>query len=163
VCSASGTTYAQYVWGIFFSNEPNSGWFSGKVTPADKNFTAAKGELLREQIQSGMASCKGKSLDVMTYSPADLSWAATTVGTTSPTGSITVTNKQLTAVTGLSVSVFGDFLESTTCGASLASGASCTIKVNFKPTVTGERTGAVIVSDAGSGEPQTIQLTGTGK
>ena len=163
VCSASGTTYAEYTWGIFFSNEPNSGYYSGKVTPADSNFTTAKGELLREQIQAGMASCNGRSLDVMTYSPADLVFATTHVGTTTASKSVTVTNHQLTAVSGLAVSIFGDFSETNSCGATLASGASCTVTVRFTPTVTGERTGAVIVSDGGTGQPQTIQLTGTGQ
>ena len=161
-CSASGTTYSEYVWGIFFSNVPNSGWYSGKVTSADNDFTTAKGELLREQIQAGMASCSGKSLEVMTYSPADLVFGSTAVGHSTAFKTITVTNKQLTTVTGIGVTIFGDFSETNNCPASLGSGKSCTINVSFTPTVAGERTGAVIVGDAGTGEPQTIQLTGTG-
>ena len=162
VCSASATTYAEYVWGIMFSNEPYNGWTPQTVTQTDNNFTIAKSELLREQIQAGMASCKGKSLKVMTYSPADLVFASTAVGGTTAAKTVKITNNQTTAVTGLSVSIFGDFTQTSNCGTSLAAGASCTVSVKFKPSDLGERTGAVIVSDNGNGEPQTIELTGTG-
>lgn len=162
VCTASGTTYAEYVWGIMFANEPTSGWSGSFNTQTDLNFTTAKSELMREQIKAGMASCNGRSLDVMSYSPADLVFASTTVGMTTPSKSVTLTNNQPGKVTGLSISIFGDFTETSTCGRSLDSGKSCTISVDFTPTATGERTGAVIVTDDGTGQPQTIQLTGTG-
>lgn len=167
-CTASGTTYAEYVWGIMFSNEPDAAFnlntgVTSTSSPTDHNFFAAKSELMREQIAAGMASCKGKSLKVMTYSPADLVFATTTVGQSTASKSVTVTNNQSTSATGLSVSVFGDFSESSNCGATLAAGASCTVNVTFKPTATGERTGAVIVTDNGNGQPQTIELTGTGQ
>jgi len=163
VCSASGTTYSEYVWGIFFSNVPNSNYYNGKVTTTDNNFNTAKSELMREQIQAGMASCAGRSLDVMTYSPADLVFAAANIGATARGAkTITVTNNQLVPVTGLSISIFGDFSQTNNCPTSLANGKSCTVTVSFTPTTFGERTGAVIVSDGGTGQPQTIQLTGTG-
>jgi hypothetical protein len=163
VCTASGAvTYAQYTWGIFFSNAPDNSWYSGKTTVADTNFTAAKSELMRGQIATGMQSCAGKSLNVMTYSPGDLVFSSQTVGTTSAAKTITVTNKQATAVNYVNVTIFGEFTLSHNCPASLASGQSCTITVHFKPAGTGERTGAVVVSDSGSGQPQAIELTGTG-
>ena len=163
VCSATSTTYAEYVFGIMFSNEPNTGWFNGKVTQTDTNFKNAKGTLLREQIQAGMASCLGKPLDVLTYGPADLVFPSTAIGATTAVKTVTLSNKQLTAAAALSISVFGDFSETNNCGTSLAAGKSCTISVKFTPTQLGERTGAVIVADSGSGQPQTVQLTGTGK
>ncbi|MGB6691209.1 MAG: serine hydrolase [Terracidiphilus sp.] len=166
VCTASGTTYAEYVWGIMFANEPTSGWSGSFNTPTDLNFLTAKSELMRQQIKAGMASCHGRSLEVMSYSPADLTFGSTStpikIGRTTPSKTITITNNQPGKVTGLSISIFGDFTETSTCGSSLASGKSCTISVDFTPTATGERTGAVIVTDDGTGQPQTIQLTGTG-
>jgi hypothetical protein len=161
VCTAGGATYAEYTWGIYLANAPKSGCNSNTST-ADNNFTAAKSELLREQIQAGMASCAGKSLAVMTYSPADLVFSSTSVGATSASKAITVTNKQLTTTTGLTVSVYGEFTETNNCPASLAAGKSCTITVEFTPAGSGERTGAVVVSNNGTGQPQTIELTGTG-
>jgi hypothetical protein len=56
----------------------------------------------------------------------------------------------------------GDFAESNNCGSSVASGASCTIKVTFTPLAQGRRTADVSISDDGGGSPQTVPLTGTG-
>lgn len=161
-CSASGTVYQQYEWGISFANVPTNGWFSGDNTQADQNFTAAKSELMREQIKAGMASCNGRSLQTLTYSPGSLSFPTTAVGVQSASKTITVTNNQTTAVSSLSVSDFGDFSQTNNCGSSMAAGATCTITVHFKPTGKGERTGAVIITDAAYGQPQTIELSGTG-
>jgi Beta-lactamase enzyme family len=163
-CTASGAvTYSQYSWGIFFANVPDNSWFSGKTTVADSNFTAAKGELMREQIASGMKSCAGKSLNVMTYSPASLVFPATSVGSVSAPMTISVTNNQTTTVTGVAVARLGEFTQVNNCPASLTAGQSCTITVKFGPAGVGERTGAVVVTDSGVGHPQTIELTGTGK
>lgn len=162
VCTESGAaTYSEYVWGIFFSNAPKSACNSTTST-ADNNFTAAKSELMREQIQAGMASCAGKSLEVLTYSPADLVFPSTKVGATSASKTITLTNNQTAAITGLTVSVYGEFTETNNCPASLAAGGSCTVTVLFQPAGTSERTGAIIVGDDGTGQPQTIELDGTG-
>lgn len=160
VCSATGTTYAEYVFGIMFSNEPSTGWSNGVTTQTDANFANAKGELLREQIQAGMQSCLGKSLDVLTWSPAGLTFNATAIGSTSTAQTITLTNKQKTKAADLSISIFGAFTEINDCGTSLAAGKSCKVVVRFKPTTLGENIGAVIVTDNGTGQPQTIQATG---
>ncbi|HTX76547.1 MAG TPA: choice-of-anchor D domain-containing protein [Terracidiphilus sp.] len=162
VCTTGGATYAEYTWGIFFANAPRATCTTATNSTADNNFTAAKSELMREQIQAGMASCNGKSLDVLTYSPADLVFASQKVGTTSASKAITITNKETTTITGLTVSVYGEFTETNNCPSSLAAGGSCTVTVWFQPAGTAERTGAVVVSDDGTGEPQTIELTGTG-
>lgn len=162
-CTTGGTSYSQYVFGIYLYNAPDTSYFSGKFTNADNNFTTAKGELMREQIQAGLDSCYKKPLDTVSWSPADLTFAARTVGTASTPKVITIANRQKVALTGISVAAFGDFSETNTCPSSLAVNAKCTISVTFTPSGTGERTGAVIVSDSGSGGPQTIELTGTGK
>jgi hypothetical protein len=53
-------------------------------------------------------------------------------------------------------------LQSNTCGASLAAGASCTISVTFRPTTAGTRTGAVTIASSAPGSPTTVSLSGTG-
>ena len=53
-----------------------------------------------------------------------------------------------------------DFAMSTTCGKTLAAGASCTISVTFLPQATGPRSGAVTIID--SGGTQRITLSGVG-
>lgn len=88
------------------------------------------------------------------------------VGTTSLPKKITLSNKGSVSVNLTSISItgadLGDFLETNTCGASVAAGASCFITVTFTPAAKGKRTGNVSVSDNGGGSPQTVSLTGTG-
>jgi hypothetical protein len=162
-CSASGTAYKQYVFGIFLSNAPKKYLGSTTSTIADTNFWNARAELMREQIQAGLNSCLNMPLDTVSWSPADLTFSAQSVGTSSPAQTITLTNKQTVALSGISIAAFGDFTQRNTCPSSLAPNASCTISVTFAPSATGERTGAVVVTDSGSGGPQTIELTGTGQ
>lgn len=162
-CTNGGTSYNQYVFGIYFYNAPDTSNFPGKITAADTNFTNAKAELMREQIHAGLAACFHKPLDTVSWSPAYLTFLKRTVGTTSAAKVITLTNRQKVALTGISIAAFGDFSETNTCPSSLAVNAKCTISVTFTPSATGQRTGAVVVSDSGSGGPQTIELTGTGQ
>jgi hypothetical protein len=99
--------------------------------------------------------------------PVTLSFGNQPVGTTSLPKTVTVSNKSHQTVKISSIAIHGadpsDFhLVSTTCGASLASGASCFVKVKFIPTVTGKRTATVAISDDGGGEVQRAGMTGTG-
>jgi hypothetical protein len=155
-CAAGGTSYNQYTFGIFIYDAPDG------TVPGD-NFNNAKAELMREQLQAGLTSCLGKALDTMSWTPASLTFAKLAVGKTSAAKNIAITNKEKTTVSGISIAAFGDFSETNTCSSSLAPKGKCTISVTFTPSATGERTGAVIVSDNGSPEPQTMELTGTGK
>jgi hypothetical protein len=56
----------------------------------------------------------------------------------------------------------GDYAFTTTCTATLQSGANCTISVTFDPTAEGTRTAFVSITDSALGSPQNIALTGTG-
>jgi hypothetical protein len=59
-----------------------------------------------------------------------------------------------------SIAVSGDFTIGTTCGSTLAAGASCTISVTFLPRAVGARSGMVTITDnAGT---QRITLSGVG-
>jgi hypothetical protein len=98
--------------------------------------------------------------------PSGLNFGNQPVGTTSLSQTITLSNKSDGIVSITSISIAGanagDFHQSNTCGTSVASGASCFIKVTFKPAATGARTAAVSISDNGGGSPQKVSLTGTG-
>jgi hypothetical protein len=99
----------------------------------------------------------------VTVSPASLTFTSQTVGTTSASKAVTVTNTSTTS-TSLSVAATGDFAiaSTSTCGATLAGGASCTVNLTFTPTAAGTRTGTLSVTDAASNSPQTVSLKGTG-
>jgi hypothetical protein len=98
--------------------------------------------------------------------PTKLNFGSQPVGTRSLARKITLTNKGNSTVTITSIAINGtdakDFAETNTCGKSVASGASCFIKVTFKPLVKGKRTADVSVYDDGGGSPQQVALTGTG-
>ncbi|HEY6290618.1 MAG TPA: choice-of-anchor D domain-containing protein, partial [Terriglobia bacterium] len=70
-------------------------------------------------------------------------------------------------ITGIAVSGANssDFTESSTCGSTLAAGASCGITVTFRPAAAGNRTASLTVTDNSNnvaGSIQSVALTGTG-
>jgi len=97
-------------------------------------------------------------------SPTHLTFGSQTVGTTSPSQTVTLTNTGIGSltITGIT-SNNGDFVVQTNgCGATLASGASCAVAVTFAPSSAGDASGTLTVTDnAGSGS-QIVALTGTG-
>jgi hypothetical protein len=96
--------------------------------------------------------------------PASAIYVAQTVGTTSAAKVFTLTNNMMVPLDNVATSTTGDFaVSATTCGASLAAKAKCTISVTFTPTAVGKRTGALNVSDSASNSPQMSNLSGTGK
>lgn len=98
--------------------------------------------------------------------PTSVNFGNQPTGTKSLAKTITLTNQGHATVSITSMTITGadagDFSQTNTCGTSVASGASCFIKVTFKPSATGMRTAAVSVSDNGGGSPQKVTLTGTG-
>jgi hypothetical protein len=57
----------------------------------------------------------------------------------------------------------GEFNQTgTTCGSSLAAGASCTINLTFTPGQTGPRAATLTVADDTAGSPQSVNLAGVG-
>jgi len=62
----------------------------------------------------------------------------------------------------LPFSITGNFSQTTTCGATLAAQASCTINVTFTPTAVGTSTGALMITDNAPNSPQMVTLSGAG-
>jgi hypothetical protein len=79
---------------------------------------------------------------------------------------VTLTNVGTTTLSITSMAIIGtnagDFVQTHTCGSSLAAGASCSISVKFKPAAKGSRTAAVSVTDNAAGSPHKVTLSGTG-
>jgi hypothetical protein len=98
----------------------------------------------------------------LTFSPASLTFAPQKVGSTSSAQTITVTNASAERVVITSVTVTGDFSDTTACGGWLAPLQGCMISVSFKPTTAGSRTGMITIADSGPRSPQVIALSGTG-
>ncbi len=101
----------------------------------------------------------------VSVTPAVLTFASQTVGTSSSAQSVTLSNTGGTAANLSSIAITGtnsgDFTQTTTCGASLAVGSTCTVTVVFKPTAAGTRSAATTITDSGTGSPHTVTLSGT--
>jgi Tol biopolymer transport system component len=97
----------------------------------------------------------------ITLTPSALTFVPQPVGTTSAGQAVTVKNAGTTTMTLSGSTASGDFsVSGTTCGSSLAPGATCTVNVVFTPTSAGSRAGTLTVtSNVG---PGTVALTGTG-
>lgn len=96
--------------------------------------------------------------------PTELTFSSQAVGTTSGAQIVTLTNTDdAHALTISTIVASGDFTETNTCVPSVAAGASCTISVQFAPTVIGAIDGSVSIFDNAPASPQVLLgLTGTG-
>ena len=85
------------------------------------------------------------------------------VGNSSPAQVITLSNGGNAAanISGIAVGT-ADFIQSNTCGTSLAAAGSCNISVVFKPLAAGARTDALTITDDAAGSPHKLTLSGTG-
>jgi hypothetical protein len=102
------------------------------------------------------------NLPVVGLFPSELSFGPQTLGTSSSPQSLLVSNPSGLPVRITNVVASGDFQQTNNCGVSLAPDASCTIKVVFKPTAEGTRSGQLTIADnATKGIPQVIKLVGS--
>jgi hypothetical protein len=103
----------------------------------------------------------------VTLSATSLAFGSVSVGTTSASDYVTMTNTGTAALTITSVAVTGAnasaFVFANSCGTSLAVGANCSIHGHFAPLATGAMTATITINDSASGSPQTITLGGTGQ
>ena len=109
---------------------------------------------------SGTGAAAGGTATLGT-SPSSLTFASTTVGATSGSQTVTVTNSGTASAAVSAVSASGDFGQSNTC-VSLGAGGTCTVTVTFTPTTTGSRTGSLTITSNASNSPTTVALSGTG-
>ncbi|MBT9332181.1 choice-of-anchor D domain-containing protein [Paracidobacterium acidisoli] len=147
-CAATLAAHTTCVVFVTFTPQ-HSGTETGTLTLADS---------IHSQTVSLTGS--GESPGADTLSPAALTFASQTIGTTSAPLQITLSNSGDVALTGIVLAVSGDFTQTTTCGATLAAGSSCAISVTFSPSAAGTRSGTLIVAD--TTRTQTVPLTGTG-
>jgi hypothetical protein len=100
------------------------------------------------------------------FQPNPLTFAQTGVGATSSASTVTITNPDpVTSLSGLTVTPVpaAEFkLASSTCGTTLAAGASCTVGLEFAPTSAGTQSGTLTVSDSVLTAGSTLALSGMG-
>ncbi len=95
-------------------------------------------------------------------SPASISFASQTVGTTSSGQQISFKNAGSSPIAIYGINASGDFTEISNCPASLPAGGSCTVAVSFSPSMGGTTTGSLQVSDSAGSISQVTSLSGAG-
>lgn len=98
----------------------------------------------------------------VTTTPAGLAFGNQAVGSTSAAQTLTLTNSGTDPLTISFIGASGDFIASPSCPMVLAASASCSIAVQFRPSLTGPRAGALTILSNAPTSPNSVQLTGTG-
>ena len=112
----------------------------------------------RLNVNHAIRSCNGP----VGLSPMWVSFGTGLVGKNSKPSAVILTNYQDVPLRIDNISIAGDFIQSNDCGTSVGARASCTITVNFNPSIPGGRNGQLQVIDDASNSPQVAQLSGTG-
>jgi hypothetical protein len=97
-----------------------------------------------------------------TLSATVLNFGSESVSTTSSPLSITLSNYGTAALSVAGIAATANFGETDSCVPTLASGASCTVHVTFRPTTSGNIMGTLSVTDNAPDSPQVVLLGGTG-
>jgi hypothetical protein len=115
-----------------------------------------------------LVNLTGTSEANLTVSPASLTFTSQGIGSTSTAKPVKITNNSASAVTLSSVVPSGDFqiqLTGTTCsltGGTLGAAKTCTLEIQFSPTIAGSIVGALTVTNTSTPDPLIIGLAGTG-
>ena len=119
--------------------------------------------------QTVALSGTGLAPPVLGVSPASLAFTGQTVGLPSSPQTVTVSNTGGAPLANVGFQIYGSNANSfsygsTTCGATLANGSSCTVQVVFTPTTAGGATASLAVSSSTAGvAAATVQLIGNGQ
>jgi len=103
-----------------------------------------------------MLNTGGISFDPTTV----LAFPVQLIDTTSKPRTVKLTNTGLSAISVTTIKASGPFESASTCGNSVAAGASCTISATFTPSKYGLQKGVVTIVDSASSKPQYVELTG---
>jgi hypothetical protein len=132
-----------------------------EVGSSDGGVTVIDNAGVNTQVQD----VTGAGVLPVTLSPTSISFGTVTVGNSSAVQVVTVSNNQSTAIAINSVVASGDFVATSggasPCSGSVPANGTCTLGVQFSPTVTGAIGGELTVSYTGF-SPQVVSLSGTG-
>ena len=102
------------------------------------------------------------SLAQLVVAPTSLSYPNTSVGQSSNSQSVTLTNTGNAFLSITSVQVTEDFSQTNNCALPLAASTSCSVNIVFRPTAGGTRAGVLTITDTLQSGSQTVSLTGIG-
>jgi sugar lactone lactonase YvrE len=119
------------------------------------------------RIRSVAAIANLTPVAVASFDKSSLTFTAQPLNIQSAPQVVTLANNGGVALTGIAITITGanaaQFADTTTCTATLAAGANCTISVTFTPIAVGASSAAVSIADSAANTPQTITLNGTGQ
>jgi hypothetical protein len=162
---ATATTTANASGNFSFSGLYNGSY---TVTPSKTGYTFTPSS--RSATISGanltVSSFTSTAVPLASLSPTSVTFGTQLVNTASAASIVVLSNTGAASMTISSISISGtnssNFARTTTCGTTLAAGASCNISVTFTPSATGVRNATLSVSDNAAGSPHTVSLSGTG-
>ncbi|HEY1902199.1 MAG TPA: phospholipase D-like domain-containing protein [Terracidiphilus sp.] len=113
----------------------------------------------------GVHVASGPSAPGLSISATSLVFPATTAGQTSASQTVTVTNSGSASLTlaTITLSDTKDYSMTSTCGATLAAGATCGLTVTFTPVADSPYTSSITVTANAPGGPWIVSLSGLGK
>jgi hypothetical protein len=111
---------------------------------------------------SPTASLSVNALPNANLSAVSISFGSQVVGESIAGPAITLSNPGSAELRIVGISVASPFTATSTCGSSLAVGATCMINVTFTPTTEGDFTSKVAIADNAEGSPQMVALSGIG-
>ncbi|WP_063825134.1 discoidin domain-containing protein [Catelliglobosispora koreensis] len=168
-CSTNGSTYSQVVAPAGHAFNPATGNSVSLSFPSTScrqvrlTFTGNTGwpaaQVSEFEVYAGGQPPVGPQLSL---SASSLAFGNQAVNTTSAPQNVTVTNTGNGAASLGAINVTGNFARTTTCGATLNAGASCSVAVTFTPTSAGTKSGTVSFTSNASGSPHTVNLSGNG-
>jgi len=122
--------------------------------------------------ERGVSRPQGSACDIGAYefvfvsvAPTSLAFGDVALGDSSTARTVSIVNNQSTSISlGTGISGSGFAISTTTCGATLATGKSCTVSVMFTPAALGAVTGTLTLTDSPDAKsPHSIALSGTGE
>lgn len=129
---------------------------AGQLTVAS---TAATGNKVLSLTGTGGQAVLDVSTDLVNFSNVELGSSSTQSFILLNTGNTDAPLNTMPAIVAGSASAFSDL--SSSCGATLAAGATCVVSVKFSPVTVGTYTGSVEISSA-KGGTKTVALSGAG-
>jgi FtsP/CotA-like multicopper oxidase with cupredoxin domain len=153
-------------------DNPGPGTFYYRVQAVDNGWAGSLSQTYNAAILGSLSSGWSNIAQVGTSAnatvlPSSLSFGSYLVNTTSPAQTITVSNAAGAGTLAISGVGFaganpGDFvITANTCTSSLAGGASCTISVAFRPSVSGARAATLSIASSNP-TALSVPLSGTG-
>jgi hypothetical protein len=143
-------------YAILTFSPPTPGTIAGSLTITDNS-----------SVSTQVMKLTGTAILPVTLLPASLAFANQDVGTISAAQVVTITNNGASAVALSTPQASGDFLITTAganpCGTSLPALTSCTLGLEFNPSITGAINGDLTIGYNASLSPQEVSLVGTGQ